>query len=135
MKRFFALLLVTSALSVRAQTLAPLAIRLASDSTSDLYTFSQNQCRDSVSLVWVYNALGTSQLCTDMKIWGTEGECGDAPQSSDAIYDPISRAVMLTTKQGTFDVSLESLPGLKEGSSTPCGTADLQKTHKICGVV
>lgn len=141
MKRIFSLLLVLSAVGASAQTtLVPQIAFRRLDSTLDTYTFGAGQCADTITVQWS-NTLSVSLVqCTQnpLKVWATEGECGDAPASGDKSYDSIPAVTVQTLRQGTFTVTLSELPGFTAsvtdgGTATPCGTPAVSKTHKVCG--
>lgn len=137
MKRIFSLLLVLSAVGASAQTIAFRRL----DSTLDTYTFGAGQCADTVSVQWSNTLTVLLTQCTQnpLKVWATEGECGDAPASGDKSYDSIPAVTLQTVpRQGTFTVTLSELPGFNTsvtdgGTATPCGTTGVTVTHKICG--
>jgi uncharacterized protein (TIGR03382 family) len=122
------------AASSAAQTVLPLTIRFSGDDTSDSLLFSGAQCGDVLTLRWTY-AGAVGSLCTGLKLWSTQAECGEAPGTDDVRYDEVANAVVQQTRQGTFNVAISELPGFRSGSTTPCGMDDLLKTHKVCGVI
>jgi hypothetical protein len=125
---------VMMAATSAAQTVLPLTIRFSTDETSDSVLFSGARCGDTLTLRWTY-AGAVGSLCTGLKLWSTQAECGEAPGTDDVRYDEVANAVVQQTRQGTFNIAIAELPGFRSGSTTPCGMDDLLKTHKVCGVI
>ncbi|MEW6430872.1 MAG: MXAN_2561 family MXYO-CTERM-anchored protein [Myxococcota bacterium] len=133
--RWVVLLAATAASGASAQTSLGTAITLrAGNSSSDTYVLTSSDCNVKLRVRWQYQ-YNVGLLCTPLKLWSTEGECGEAPGTNDVRYDDVPAVTVTTAREGAFDVAINELPGLKTGSATPCGTADLAKTHKVCGVI
>lgn len=134
--RWVVMLAATGALAAQAQTTSlGSAITLRAGSGSlDTYVLGKTECNLKLRVRWNYQ-YNVGILCTPLKLWSTEGECGEAPGTSDVRYDDVPALTVGSVREGNFDVAIDELPGFKAGSSTPCGSADLSKTHKVCGVV
>jgi hypothetical protein len=133
------LVLVLVATSAFAQTtgttLVTFGIRETPQSTTDQLIIGASSCGTSRLVYWVWNQLGT-QPCNNMRIWATEGSCGNEPAAADKEYDSVNPLLITSTRGGTITVNINELPGFKEGSATPCGGAEtLTKEHKICAAV
>ena len=128
-----ALCLVTGAAWAQT-TLGPAVSLRAGNSNSDTYTLNSSECSIDLRVRWLYN-YSVGLLCTPLKVWSTDGECGETPGTNDVRYDDIPAVALSTAREGTFDVPIDELPGFKAGTTTPCGTPGITKTHKICGVI
>lgn len=129
------LVVMTAGLAASAQTTttSALTLRAGSDAT-DTYPLKATDCNLKLAVTWTYN-YNVGFLCTALKLWSTDGECGDAPGDNDVRYDDVSQLIVTSTRSGTFTVPIADLPGFKSGTATPCGSANLTKTHKVCGVI
>lgn len=129
-------LVASSALAQTAgTTTVTFGVRETPQSTTDQLIIGASSCGTSRLVYWVWNQLGT-QPCNNMRIWATEGSCGNEPQAADKEYDAVNPLLITTAKLGTVTVVIDELPGFKAGSSTPCGGAEtLTKEHKICASV
>ncbi len=140
MKRLVLLLgMVLSGAAVAQTTLAQVSLRRVEDATSDIYTFAASQCTASIDVRWANNGVVT-QLCSAMRIWATEGECGDAPGTADKRYEDIPQLTFQTIRAGQFTVKLSELPGFANavanadgGTVLTCGSDGFSKTHRLCG--
>jgi hypothetical protein len=137
-RRFAPLCLALLVVPVVAE--AQLKISTTTDLTSTSYTFTSTGCSDTLSLQWNYTVgllLGTPN--GNLKLWSTDGTCGDLPASTDVRYEDVLLTNVLTLKSGTFAVSISALPGFNgaqvDGGTAPvvCGTPGLTKTHQVCG--
>lgn len=126
------LVLATSA-QAQTTTTAALTLRAGSNST-DTFTLGASDCSLRLRVRWQYST-SVGILCTPLKLWGTDGECGEEPGVADVRYDDVPALTVTTAREGSFDVPIAELPGFKAGTTTPCGSANLSKTHKICGVI
>lgn len=123
------------ALPALAQTTSTSALELgAGNSFSNTYTIGAGDCSLRLRVRWKYN-YSVGLLCTPLKLWSTEAECAETPGTNDVRYDDIPVITVSTAREGTFDVAISELPGFKEGTTTPCGTVGLAKTHKVCGAI
>ncbi|MEW5743747.1 MAG: MXAN_2561 family MXYO-CTERM-anchored protein [Myxococcota bacterium] len=121
------------ALPALAQTTTTSALELgAGNSFSNSFTVGAGDCSLKLRVRWRYN-YSVGPLCTPLKLWSTDGECGETPGTNDVRYDDVPNITVSTVREGTFDVAIDELPGFKEGTATPCGSANLTKTHKVCG--
>jgi hypothetical protein len=74
-----------------------------------------------------------------LKLWSTDGTCGDLPASTDVRYEDVLLTNVITLKAGTFAVPISGLPGFNgiqvDGGTPPvvCGTPGITKTHQVCG--
>lgn len=139
MKRLAFLMGVLMAGAAVAQTtLAQVTIRRAEDATSEAYTFTGDQCNASLNIRWANNGVVTS-LCSSLRVWATEGECGDAPGTGDLRYEDVPQLTFQTVRYGTFTLKVAELPGFANAAATDggvaqtCGTAGFTKTHRVCG--
>lgn len=135
------LVLVLVASSALAQTTGTttvtFGIRETPTATTDQLTIGASSCGTSRIVYWVWNQIGLT-ACNNMRIWATEGSCGNEPASGDKEFDSIS--VLLFRQvgaNGSFTVNIDELPGFaKSDTTTPCGGANtLTKEHKICAAV
>lgn len=137
--RSLVLVLVASSASAQipgvGMNLVTFGIRETPQSTTDQLIIGASSCGESRILYWVWNQLGT-QPCNNMRLWATEGSCGNQPADADKEYDAVTPLLVSSLRTGTFSININELPGFKEGSSTPCGGAQtLTKEHKICAAV
>lgn len=130
-----AALLVLLALPALAQTKSALELG-AGNSFSSTYSVGPSDCNLKLRVRWRYN-FAVGLLCTPLKLWSTAGECGETPGANDVRYDDVPSITVSTAREGTFDVAIAELPGFKDGaaSATPCGSPNLTKTHKVCGII
>lgn len=136
MTRAAVLVAMTAGLAASAQTTTTAAITLrAGADNTDTYTIGPSDCTLRLRVTWTYNyALGN--LCSSLKLWSTDGSCGDAPGTNDVRYDDVSVITLTTTRSGSFDVPIATLPAFAAtDTATPCGAANLSKTHQVCGAV
>lgn len=124
------------AASAQAQTTTSAALTLrAGNNSTDTYTLGvPADCSLVLRVRWQY-VTSVGILCTPLKLWGTDGECGEAPGVADVRYDDVPALRVTSAREDGFDVRISELPGFKPGTATPCGSANLSKTHKICGVI
>jgi hypothetical protein len=133
LQRTAVLVVMTASLAASAQTTPALTLRAGSDAT-DTFLLKATDCNLELVVTWTYH-YNVGFLCTPLKLWSTEGECGEAPGTNDVRYDDVSQLVITNTRTGTFTVPVAELPGFKSGTETPCGSRNLNKTHKVCGVI
>lgn len=131
------LLLMLMAGSAFAQTtVTPVSfgVRETPEATEDQLVIGASACGTSRLVYWVWNQIGT-QPCNNMRIWATDGSCGNEPGAKDVEYPSVNPLLINTTRRGTIDVVINELPGFATGA-TPCGAAEtLTKEHKICASV
>lgn len=126
--------------AVAQTTLAQVTIRRAEDPTSDTYTFTGDQCNASLNMRWSNNGVVTV-LCSALRVWATEGECGDAPGTGDLRYEDVPQLTFQTIRAGTFTLKVAELPGFANAGSTDggtgstCGTPRFSKSHRVCGSI
>lgn len=97
------------------------------------YRFNASACNAQVSVTWTSTiVLG---LCSELKLWATELECGDAPGVTDVRFTSVSQSA-LAARTGDFQVNVIDLPGFKyTDAGVTCGSEGVEKAHKICGSV
>ena len=119
-----------------AQTTTTLTLRVGSND-ADTYVIGASDCASKLSVRWKYaTAQSIGILCTPLSLWSTSGECSQEPGDDDVRYDDVAAQTLLTAGEGTFDVAISGLPDFaKSDTETPCGSANLHKTHKVCGVI
>ncbi len=128
------LLLATSAL---AQTTTPVTfgIRETPDSTTDQLVIGASACGTERLVYWVWNQIGTIP-CNNLRVWATDGSCGNEPGAKDVEYASVSPILLTSARRGQFTVVIDELPGFVAGTTTPCGgAATLTKEHRICAAV
>jgi|APLak6261675434_1056106.scaffolds.fasta_scaffold00359_1 hypothetical protein len=144
MKRLLCLVILGASLAASAQTTTiqpQLSFRRVDDPNVDSYTFGAGQCNDTITVRWLNTLLINLTQCTQnpLKVWATNGECGDAPATGDKRYDDIPGISVQNIRQGTFTVKLSELPGFTtaatDGGSNACGAGESSTTHRICGSI
>lgn len=134
MNRFLLAAVLMASAVASAQTVSPLTIRRVDDPTIDSYTFGAAQCRDTLTVRWTYSL--NVNLCTGLKLWSTEGTCGDAPGTADVKYDEVPQFTVSSLRSGTFSVKIAELPAFAAAdTATPCGGQGIAKTHQLCGML
>lgn len=140
MRRFVTIVLSLSAASAFAQTnpitnIVQFGIRETPTNTSDQIVIGPSSCGTQRALFWIWNQV-TPQACDNLRIWATSGgECGAEPKSGDKEYDSIPFIQLTTLRSGQFTITINELPGFAAGTSTPCGSATANVTHRICASV
>lgn len=120
-------LLATTAASAQAITLKYALV------DTESYRFNATSCNAEVRVDWTSTI--TLNLCSDMRLWVTELECGEKPGATDVSFTSVSQAD-LAKLTGNFNVKLSELPGFKYGDAgVICGTEGVEKSHRICGSV
>src|SRR5688572_13911572 len=100
---------------------------------SDTATVGVNDCDEPVTVTWTVAT--SSASCSDLTLWATESECGEAAGANDRKYTSVSSAVLATQRTGTFNVVVKDLPafGAATDGGTACGVLVAEKTHRVCG--
>lgn len=129
-----ALLLPTVALAQTTATTTPvLAIRSTVDG-SDTQGISASQCGATLSVQWIYTQqIGAPTPSNVLKLWATEGECGDTAGAADVKYDDVPMLSLTLAKVGQFSVKVADLPGFQADGGTVCGAPNTTKIHRVCG--
>lgn len=74
--------------------------------------------------------------CSDLKIWLTSGDCGDAPASGELVVRTVPQAEVLSNATGNFVVNVADLPIFDTANGgQPCGSTQTEETFKVCGVL
>lgn len=135
MKRVLTLAVLVASFAASAQVLSPLTIRRVDDPNIDTYTFGAAQCSTTLTVRWQYNTnIGT--LCSSLRLWSTDGTCGDAAGTNDVKYDDVPAITVTGIRSGTFSVKISELPAFaKADTTTPCGGDRISKTHTLCGSI
>lgn len=127
-----ALLAPTVVLAQTTTTTPVLAIRSTVDG-SDTQSISASQCNATLSVQWIYSPqYGAPTPSNVLKLWSTEGDCGDSAGASDVKYDDIPVLTLTYAKVGQFSVKVADLPGFAADGGT-CGAANTTKVHRVCG--
>lgn len=138
--------LVSGAASAQTQPIVPrLSITRTDDPNFDSLTFGAERCGETIVLRWI-NTLTTLNQCgpQPLKLWSTEGECGDTAGANDTKYPEVPGLLLQIGAQGTFSVKVSELPAFKmvnvtdggTGTSVVCGGPEpTTKTHRVCGSV
>lgn len=131
----FVLLASTALAQTPGANLVTFAVRENPQATTDQMIIGASSCGTSRLVYWVWNQLGT-QPCNNMRLWATEGSCGNEPAAADVEFDAVNPIIITSVRTGTLTIAIDELPGFKAGSATPCGgAATLTKEHKICAAV
>lgn len=121
-------LLLPSLAFAQTTTTAPLDITV--NGASEV-TLQPSTCSLSLTARWTRTT--TSTACEPLKLWATEGECGETPGANDVRYADVP-VTDLNNGYGDFQVRVSQLPGFKL-AETACGLSGVEKTHKICGAL
>jgi hypothetical protein len=128
-------LMASSALAQNPVTPVSFGIRETPEATDDQLVIGASACGTSRIVYWVWNQIGT-QPCNNLRIWATDGSCGNEPGAKDLEFPSVSPILINTTRQGAITVVINELPGFAAGTTTPCGAAEtLTKEHRICASV
>jgi hypothetical protein len=141
MKRLaFLIGFLTAGAAMAQVTLSQVTLRRAEDATGDTYTFTGDQCNASLNMRWANNGVVTV-LCSALRVWSTQGECGDAPGTGDVRYDDVPQLTFQSIRAGTFTLKIAELPGFANpasadgGVAQTCGSPLFSKTHRVCGSI
>ncbi len=144
------LFLLPALASAQTTVTTPLAIVPTAEPAVSTYTYNSG-CDTAISVEWLYTpalAIGFGNLCGNLNLWATTGECGDSPNTSigDLTFDSASNVpgvqVQLLKSQ-SFTVTPSALPSftvtaLPDGgmtSANTCGAQGVTVTNKICGSI
>lgn len=133
--RSLLLSLVASSALAQTTTTVTFGIRETPQSTTDQIVIGASACSETRIVYWLWNQIGTIP-CNNMRVWATDGSCGNEPGSKDVEYASVSPLLLQQARQGSFSITIAELPGFAAGTTTPCGAAEtLTKDHKICAAV
>jgi hypothetical protein len=128
--------------AAQSTSVQQIAFRLGADSASTS-SFGAASCNAEQTVRWS-NTLTTINFlppCASnpLKVWATEGECGDTPAAGDKRYDDIPALTLQGVRDGNFLMNLNQLPGLttapSDGGVAICGTTGITRIYKVCGSI
>jgi hypothetical protein len=125
------LTLVGSAALAQINPLIPLNITYNSLNT---YTFGANACNGALTATWTSTLRGTP--CSDLRIWLTNGSCGDAPTGADNELTSVTSIQVFSLRTGQIPVSFTDLPfpsGVDGGAA--CGAGNVTVNFKLCAAI
>ncbi|MBS1153563.1 MAG: fibronectin type domain protein, partial [Myxococcaceae bacterium] len=122
-------LLATGAASAQTVTIA------FNFQDADSYKFNAAACPATITANWT--STFTVGVCSELKLWTTELECGDTPGVLDPRLLAVPKSDVDNVRTGTFNITINELPGFKPSTDggVLCGAVGIEKQHKVCSAV